>query len=195
MLIEAGLFELLHGLAGKSAPLDFLFILVARWLPYVLVIVAAFFLLTRKGTVMRVWGICIVALTVILSRGILVELITYLYARPRPNVFLGFDSLIPALTSAFPSGHASAFFALAAAIYFLNKEWGWWFWILAGMNAIARVISGVHWPTDILGGFLVALFSFFAVKKLLIPFAPKAQGGEVPAQEPLSVEGKIESSQ
>ncbi len=173
MPIEIGLFEFLHGLAGKSALFDFLFVLLARWLPYVLVAMATFFLFTRKGSLAKVWGACVVGLTVVLSRGILVELISYSYARPRPNVLLGFDALIPIFTSAFPSGHASAFFALAAATYFLNREWGKWFWILAGVNAIARIIAGVHWPTDILGGLAVALISFFAVKKLLLPFVPK----------------------
>jgi len=181
MSIETGLFELLHGLAGKSALLDFLFVLIARWMPYAMVIAAAFFVFTRKGAMEKVWAACVTALTVILSRGILVEVVSHIYARPRPNVLLGFEALVPAYTPAFPSGHASAFFALAAAMYFLNKEWGRWFWALAGANVIARIVVGVHWPTDILGGLVVALVSFYIVKKLLFPFKP---GPKVVVAEP-----------
>lgn len=194
MPIESGLFEFLHGFAGKSASLDFLFVLFARWIPYGMVIAAVFFLFTRKDAMARIWALCVVGLTVVLSRGILVELIGYLYARPRPNEFLGFDALIPAFTPAFPSGHASAFFALAAAIYFLNKEWGRWFWALAGINAIARIVAGVHWPTDILGGLVVALVSFFVIKKFVAPFEPKLKGVMVEIEPPHIVED-IKSSE
>lgn len=173
MPIETGLFEVLHGLVGKSGFFDFLFIFFARWVPYGMVIAAAVFFLTRKHTISRVWGLCVAGLTVILSRGILVELISALYVRARPNVSLNFEALIPAITSAFPSGHASALFALSAAVYFLDKQWGRWFWIFAGVNAITRIIVGVHWPTDVLGGLVVALISFYAIKKLLAPYEPK----------------------
>lgn len=174
MSFELGLFEFLHGLTGKSSVLDFLFVLLARWLPYAMVLSAIFFLLTRKGAVGRVWGICVAGLTLILSRGILVEIISFLFVRARPNVVMGFDALIPAFTPAFPSGHASAFFALSAVVYFLDKRWGSWFWGLAALNAVSRVIVGVHWPTDILGGFVVAVFSFVLVRKLLKIYAPNA---------------------
>lgn len=175
MPLELGLFEFLHGLAGKSGALDFLFVLFARWLPYGLVLAAAYFLLKRKDAAERMWGICFAGLTIIVSRGIFVELISQAFYRARPNVALGFDSLIPASTSAFPSGHASAFFALAAVLYFLDKRWGGWFFGFVLLNGIMRVIAGVHWPTDILGGLAVGLISFFIIKIIIGSYRPQTR--------------------
>ena len=70
----------------------------------------------------------------------------------------------------FPSGHSTFFFALAATVYFYNKKWGWWFFLAAIIINISRVIAGVHYPSDILGGaiigILVAYFVFTIVNRV-----------------------------
>ena len=35
------------------------------------------------------------------------------------------------------------------------------------LMGLARIAAGVHWPSDILGGILIAVFSYFLVKKIL----------------------------
>lgn len=60
----------------------------------------------------------------------------------------------------FPSGHTCASFASALILYrILPKPYGIPAIILATLIAFSRMYVGVHYPTDILGGFLVALVS------------------------------------
>ena len=63
----------------------------------------------------------------------------------------------------FPSGHAAFFFALAMAVYFYNKKWGTWFFATAILITVARVIAGVHYPPDILGGAVIGIMVAYIV--------------------------------
>jgi membrane-associated phospholipid phosphatase len=59
--------------------------------------------------------------------------------------------------SAFPSGHATAIFALAGVLALLWASSGWQRWLLllfAAVVSASRSVAGVHWPLDLLGGML-----------------------------------------
>ena len=73
----------------------------------------------------------------------------------------------------FPSGHAAFFFALAMAVYFFNKKWGLVFFSAAILMTIARVISGVHYPTDILGGAVIGVATAYIVFYFAEKIKPK----------------------
>ena len=49
------------------------------------------------------------------------------------------------------------------AIYFYNKKWGIVFFVAAILMALARIVAGVHYPLDILGGAAVGILSAYAV--------------------------------
>jgi undecaprenyl-diphosphatase len=66
----------------------------------------------------------------------------------------------------FPSGHASFAFGLATIVYFYNKKWGIAFFVMAILISTARVFTGVHWPSDILAGATVGIFSGWLINKL-----------------------------
>lgn len=71
----------------------------------------------------------------------------------------------------FPSGHTSASFAAACAVFAYNKKvYGISAVVFATLIAFSRLYLYVHFPTDILGGIVVgivsALASFFIVKAL-----------------------------
>jgi undecaprenyl-diphosphatase len=90
-----------------------------------------------------------------LSRGVLTPLIRFFYYHPRPFDIYQVRQLIPESGASFPSGHAMFFFALAAALYFYNKKWGVWFFLATALMCTARVMAGVHFPSDILGGMVL----------------------------------------
>ena len=83
-------------------------------------------------------------------------------ARPRP--FDTYTQIIPLITRpkdySFPSGHTCASFAVAlVCLRMLPGKWGILPVVLAGMIAFSRLYLGVHYPGDVLAGFLVALLT------------------------------------
>lgn len=76
------------------------------------------------------------------------------FARPRPDLIPHLDHVSNA---SYPSGHATS----AAVVYLLlaalaPARWRAAAWALAGtmivLNGFSRVMLGVHWPSDIVGG-------------------------------------------
>lgn len=66
----------------------------------------------------------------------------------------------------FPSGHTSASFA-AAWMYFkyLKKSLARAFLVIAALISLSRLYVGVHYPSDVLAGFLIAsAVSFFLIR-------------------------------
>lgn len=83
-----------------------------------------------------------------------------LFARQRPTLW---DSIAPENTFSFPSGHAMGSITLAMVLVLLawHSRWRWWvavpmaaFTLMVGLS---RVYLGVHYPSDILAGWAVAI--------------------------------------
>ena len=84
------------------------------------------------------------------------------FARPRPfNVSSELVTLIKHPSSfSFPSGHTSGSFSAALVLYhMMSKKIGVPAVVLATMIAFSRMYIGVHYPTDILGGIVVAIIA------------------------------------
>ncbi len=168
MSFDLLLFNLIHGGAGISSMLDSLGIFCARYVPYVLVIAFFIFLIREVNWKKRMEIALWTGITLLISDGLITQTIRFFYQRARPFVTLNFTPLIANTDPSFPSGHMAFFGALSLMVFFYNRTWGWWFFSATAVNGLARIFVGVHWPSDIVGGIVVALFSFFVVKEVLM---------------------------
>ena len=154
--MDQKLFLLLSGLSGQSVWLDKLIYFCAVTLPWVTVVGLVIWILAQKSWSGKVKGIL-----VFFSAGLtwwLASLFKYAYFSPRP--FMELFQNKPLFTmdiwwDSLPSGHAVLFGALAGASFiFKNKKIGFGLSAIAIIIAMARVIAGVHWPSDVVAGLL-----------------------------------------
>lgn len=173
MVLDIKLFYLLNNLAGSSGFFDGLVVFFAQYFPYVLGIVFLLFLLfgLQKNS-MRLRVFWLVVVTAVIARLGITELIRFFYHRPRPFMALHAHQLLFSDKWSFPSGHAALLFAVAIVIYLHNKPWGVGFFAMGILITVSRIIAGIHYPTDILGGMLVGIgvgyVVFFLAKKSVV---------------------------
>ena len=157
MGLNLGLFYLFNNLAGRSKLFDDIVVFLASYLQYFLVlffILLLYFSLHPKRKKIYIFSVTIIS--ALFSRAA-AEIIRFFYHHPRPFVNHPVHQLLPESGWSFPSGHSSFFFAMATAIYFYNKKWGLGFFIAALFMNISRIIAGVHYPLDILGGMILGI--------------------------------------
>jgi undecaprenyl-diphosphatase len=85
----------------------------------------------------------------------LAKVISDLVARPRPFVehpHAAHLFIKHAADYGFPSDHASGAFAIAVALLLRHRRAGLLALVMATLIGVGRVMIGVHYPTDILGG-------------------------------------------
>ncbi|TRZ64988.1 MAG: phosphatase PAP2 family protein [Spirochaetia bacterium] len=168
------IFQFINGFASRWWLLDWLGIFLANYASYFLVLLAVYFLFKEKSRVRRIYFFSLASLSVILSRGIITELIRFFYNRQRPFEVFHLQTLISQDPGgSLPSGHSTAFFALFLTLYYFAKQnnWNlkpvWWSLGIVLVMGIARIFVGVHWPSDILAGAVIGLLSALIIKKIL----------------------------
>ncbi|MEK7128261.1 MAG: phosphatase PAP2 family protein [Patescibacteria group bacterium] len=86
------------------------------------------------------------------------KILKILFHTQRPfEMFSQVQSLFSETGYAFPSGHTMVASAIAFSIFFTHKKVGYIFIFFALLIGLARIIAGVHFPIDILGGFVLGL--------------------------------------
>jgi undecaprenyl-diphosphatase len=77
----------------------------------------------------------------------------------------------------FTSGHACNNVALAMVSCAIFGRWAWWLWPWAALVSYSRIYVGSHYPSDIIGSWIVSLYySYFILKTaewLWKKFAPR----------------------
>lgn len=178
MALDTELFFLLNSLAGQSPFLDSIIVFCASHLAYLLVGVLIVLVFFSHYSKLEKWTLLVVAGTAsIIARFGATELIRFFYHRPRPFIALPEARQLLANSEwSFPSGHATFFFALSTAVYLYNKKWGIGFFAATVLITVSRVISGVHYPSDIIGGALIGIAVAYIVSCLVRKVDNSIQG-------------------
>ncbi len=100
----------------------------------------------------------------------IVQLIKRIVNRPRPYKSLSnvIAKRIPDCVYSFPSGHTSAAFSLALVLGNGFPGLHSIFLILASFVGMSRIYLGVHYPTDVVVGFIIAYGSFILERTWII---------------------------
>jgi undecaprenyl-diphosphatase len=123
------------------------------------VLTLATLILTGWFAVRREWRFLLILLAAVLGETLLSSGLKSMFDRPRPDIV---PHLVHVSSKSFPSGHASSaaaiFLTLAALIAAPLKDRPARLYVFAAAGALAflvgasRVYLGVHYPTDVIGG-------------------------------------------
>jgi len=105
----------------------------------------------------------------ILTVGIITQIVKHIIGRPRPN-YTDFDNTFEfnyftfeSNFHSFPSGHSSTIFIVCFILIAAFPRLKYFFYFLATIVALSRVVVGAHFFTDIVAGAVLALISFKAL--------------------------------
>lgn len=161
MGVDRAVFLWLNGLAGKNAALDALVTLLANeyLVPVGLALGLLFLWFAPRHPERDRWQLA--ALGAGLAVGIAnaaVAVSNNLYYRERPFADLAVHLLFyRPPDSSFPSNPAAVGFAVTTGVWLRDRSLAPPFFLLAAMLGLARVVAGVHYPSDVLAGALVGV--------------------------------------
>jgi len=170
------IFNFLYSFAFRSPVLDgLIWFLAVPFIYIIMVVIGLYFFIKydiyKVRTIAELWrGKGREVIEIFFSGGlayILAKILKMFIQTDRPFVALSnVQALFFESDYAFPSGHSATIMAIAVSVYFKNKKLGYICFFATLLIGIARVASGVHFPIDILGGYLLGFLVAFSINKL-----------------------------
>lgn len=166
------IFNYFYSSAHKSSLLDFVIVFIAEWYGLIILALLFFYLYKHRDDLKKGVGDLLVVGITAVAAWFIAHFFKDVFHTLRPfDVLSWVDPLIYKTGFAFPSGHATFFMALASVLWYYHKYLGLFFGFSAVIIGIARVSAGVHWPLDIVGGWILgAMISIVAHKVLSSKF-------------------------
>ena len=113
----------------------------------------------RSSTVQHRTWMGFFAIFSLIICGIFTKVVKFLVGRPRPLIGDSIWTIEPLnwddQFSSFPSGHATAAGVIAVVLAFSFPRWGWLLCLLLACVACSGALLGVHYPSDVAGGFTI----------------------------------------
>ncbi|MBU1557780.1 phosphatase PAP2 family protein, partial [Patescibacteria group bacterium] len=176
------IFYFLNNIASQYVWLDNLIIFCAQWLPFLIIGIFVGYCALRAFSFEArntwrdepIWKGFLRKFSIIFGSTFLIwgvsQIINHFYYSPRPFILL--EDLNVLFThgngDSFPSGHATFFFSLAFTSYYYCHKWIFNLLLIgAVIVSFSRIISGVHWPLDILGALVLSLVGVYLIRKII----------------------------
>lgn len=170
MDINQRVFYFFNSLAGRSPVLDSTIIFMADALPWIIITFTVVYFAFLHRHLLRFGFISCTTLLSVLMSDILKHAI---FRHPRP--FAALPDVIQLISisayDSFPSGHATAFAALTTGVFIHDRRLGWCFIVATLLIGVARIAAGIHYPIDILTGYLIGFAITFFTYRLWHRFA------------------------
>lgn len=159
------LFFLIFGLSNHSTVTDNLMTFGAEYLIYLTLV--GMFIVTLKGKANERKALLLTILALPIAV-IIIKIIHLFISEPRP--FVSYD-IVPLINhqadASFPSRHATIMAVVAFSYTYFKSKWASLFLILMLLVGLSRIYVGVHYPLDIIGGFVVGLISLIVTRQIV----------------------------
>jgi len=172
MGIDWELFQLANSLAGRSLILDTIVRLLmndyALTTALVLVPFALWFSGHTSADRERHQRAVLSTVAALVLANLTVKALNLVYWRWRPFTYHDVTLLFyhPS-DSSFPSNAATVGFCIATSIWLFDRKAGLVLYVLAALFGLSRIVGGVHYPGDILGGILIgSLWAYWVARKM-----------------------------
>ncbi len=173
------IFHRLNSLVGTQGIFNDVVIFFASPFAYLLMFVVVFafifpgyFTSVIREKKLRI-GILIGVVSAFLGRYVVKTLIVHFYNSPRPfDVLDGVNQIVmQSSMESFPSGHAIFFFTLSTVLVLYNKRLGVFLFVSSVLISTARVMAGIHWPSDVLAGASLGIITGLIFYSVLVLYA------------------------
>ena len=172
--LNINIFNYLNYLAGKNHFIDLIIILTAQYGVFVFILWLIYLWFRRK----KLREISLLSAYSALFGLILNYIITLLYYHPRPFALHLGTTLIHHLNdTSFPSDHTTFMLSISLlfSYYRQTRVSGIILFVIGFISGLCRVISGIHFPIDILGSLAVSIIASLIIYYNRKTFSPLNQ--------------------
>ncbi|GBE54767.1 MAG TPA: undecaprenyl-diphosphatase [Euryarchaeota archaeon] len=168
--LNIAMFNYINHFAGTNPILDYAAIIAAKYMPIIFILWVVYLWFKNKYQNTALY--CFYASILGLSFNFIIG---SFYYHPRPFMLhLGKLLVLHSSDSSFPSDHTTFMLSIAFTLIYFRKTRtsGLILFVLGFLGGFARVFVGIHFPFDIIGSAVVAIFSSFIIYSLRTRLKP-----------------------